>query len=364
MKAMILAAGMGERMWPLTEERAKPSLPLINRPMIAHVLEHLARHGVEEAVINLHYHPESIRGLVGDGKKYGVKVHYSDEPVILGTAGGLKKAETFLKDSAPFFMINSDSIGDCDLSAALKKHRESAALATMVLIPQDPKSGYSTVEMDERDRIVRIAGNPSGSSDPGTGRYFFSGIHVLEPDIFAAIPSGKSEINSDIYPRLITAGRVIKGFVHTGFWKELGNPRLYLEGSLALLRGIKDPGLAAIQVSEGVYLDRVPLPKEVAIEPPVFLARGASIGPEAALLGGVIIGRQATIGKGCSLRSTLVWDGARVGEGSRLSECIVTSGVFVPAGVSLTNKIFLRAEGYQGKKQKMERLGGCWMINL
>ncbi len=364
MKAMILAAGLGERMWPLTEERAKPSLPLINRPMIAHTLEHLARHGVQEAMINLHCHPESIRGLVGDGKKYGVKVHYSDEPVILGTAGGLKKAETFLKGSGPFFMLNSDSVSDCDLGAALKKHRESAALATMVLVPQDPKSGYSTVEMDQRDRIVRIAGNPSGSSDPVAGRYFFAGIHILEPDIFEAIPAGKSEINSDIYPRLISAGKVIKGFVHTGFWKEIGNPRLYLEGSLALLRGVKDPSLASIQSSEGIYLDRVVLPKDVAIEPPVFVGRGASIGPESALLGGVVIGRQATIGKACSLRSTLVWDGARIGDGSRLSECIVTSGVFVPAGVSLTNKIFLRAEGYQGKKQRMERLGGCWMINL
>src|SRR6267378_2057842 len=162
MKAMVLAAGMGERMWPLTEERAKPSLPVINRPMIAHTLEHLARHGVDEAMINLHYHPESIRGLVGDGKRYGVKVHYSEEPVILGTAGGLKKAETFLKGSGSFFMINSDSVGDCDLGAALKKHRESAALATMVLIPPDPKSAYSTVEMDQRERIVRIAGNPAG----------------------------------------------------------------------------------------------------------------------------------------------------------------------------------------------------------
>src|SRR4029077_1003613 len=105
MKAMILAAGMGERMWPLTEERGKPSLPLINRPMIAHVLEHLARQGVEEAMINLPYHPESIRGLVGDGKKYGVKVHYSDEPVILGTAGGLEKGENLLKDSGPLLII-------------------------------------------------------------------------------------------------------------------------------------------------------------------------------------------------------------------------------------------------------------------
>ena len=116
--------------------------------------------------------------------------------------------------------------------------------------------------------------------------------------------------------------------------------------------------------SDGVYLDRVTIPTGVTLEPPVYVGRGANIGPDSALLGGVILGRQVTVGKGYSLRSTLVWDGARIGDGSRLSECIVTSGVFVPAGVSLTNKIFLRAEGYQGKKQKMERLGGCWMINL
>ena len=361
---MILAAGMGERMWPLTEERAKPSLPLINRPMIAHVLEHLARHGIDEAMINLHYQPESIRGLIGDGRKAGVRVHYSDEPVILGTAGGLKKAEEFLKGAGTFFMLNSDSIGNCDLSAALKKHREASALATMVLVPQDPKLGYSTVEMDQGDRIVRIAGNPPGGPDPASGKYFFAGIHVFEPEVFDSIPAGKSEINSDIYPRLIASGRVIRGYVHTGLWKELGSPRLYLEGSLALLRGGKDPGLSPLQHSEGVYLDKVPLPTGVVIEPPVYIGRGATLGADSALQGGVVVGRQATIGKGCSIRSSLVWDGARVGDGARLSECIVTSGVAVPSGVSLTNKIFLRAEGYQGKKQRMERLGGCWMINL
>src|SRR3989441_4582889 len=202
MKAMVLAAGLGERMWPLTEGRAKPSLPLLNRPIIAFPLEHLARHGVKEVVINLHYHPESIRGTVGDGRRHGLKVHYSEEPIILGTAGGLKKAEPLLKDSGSFLMVNSDSLSDCDLSAVLKKHRESGALATMVLTPQDSKSGYSTVEMDVRNRIGRIAGNPPGDSDPGAGRYFFTGIHVLEPEIFNSIPAGKSDINKDVYPRL------------------------------------------------------------------------------------------------------------------------------------------------------------------
>ncbi len=122
MKAMILAAGLGERMWPLTEGRAKPSLPLLNRPIIAFTLEHLARNGVKEAVINLHYQPESIRGIVGDGRKLGLKVHYSEEPIILGTAGGLKKAEPLLKDSGTFLMINSDSLSDCDLAAAAGDH--------------------------------------------------------------------------------------------------------------------------------------------------------------------------------------------------------------------------------------------------
>jgi len=364
MKAMVLAAGMGERMWPLTEGRAKPSLPLLNRPIIAFTLEHLARHGIKEAVINLHYQPESIRGTVGDGRKLGLKAHYSEEPIILGTAGGLKKAEPLLKNEGTFFMVNSDSLTDCDLAAVLQKHRESGALATMVLMPQDAKANYSTVEMDDKEHISRIAGLPAGVSDPKAGRYLFTGIHVFEPEIFEHIPPGKSDINKDVYPALIASGKMIGGFVHSGFWRELGNPSLYLEGAIAVLRGGKDPSLQPLQYPGGIYLDRVLPPKQVSIEPPVLIGRGATVGAKSALLGGVIIGRQAKIGKECSLRSTLVWDGARLGDGSSLSECIVTSGVSVPAGVCLTNKIFLRPEGYQGKKQKMERLGQCWMTNL
>jgi len=364
MKAMVLAAGLGERMWPLTEDRAKPSLPLLNRPIIAHTLEHLARHGVKEAVINLHYHPESIRGIVSDGSKLGIKVHYSEEPIILGTAGGLKKAEPLLQGSGSFFMINSDSLTDCDLTAALKKHRESGALATMVLAPLDPKAAYSPVEMDERDRIVRIAGRPAGDPAPGAGRYFFTGVHVLEPAIFDSIPAGKCDINRDVYPPLLNADRNIRGFVHSGFWKELGNPRLYLEGALAVLKGGKDASIGPLRALDGIYLDRITPPADLSLEPPVFIGRGTTIGARCSLQGGVVLGRQATLGKGCTLRSTLVWDGARIGDGSNLSDCIVTSGVFVPPGVSLTGKIFLRADGRQKHREKLERLGQCWTLNL
>src|SRR5213593_3964843 len=172
MKAMILAAGLSERMRPLTDRRAKPSLPLLNRAIIVHALDHLKRHGIREVMINLHYQPESIRGIVGDGSRHGLKVHYSDEPIILGTAGGLKKVEGFLRDGT-FVMANGDSVSDCDLGAVQKLHRESGALATMVLTPLDPTAAYGIVEVGDGDRIQRISGHPPGDPDPRAGRYHF-----------------------------------------------------------------------------------------------------------------------------------------------------------------------------------------------
>lgn len=365
MKAMLLAAGLGERMRPLTLGRAKPSLPLLNRSIIGHVLDHLKRHDVTEVVINLHYEPESIRGLLGDGSRHGVKVHYSEEPIIMGTAGGLKKAEPLLKDSGTFFMINSDSITDCDLGAALKKHREAAALATMVLVPVRTGVDYGLVEVGDRDRVTRISGKPAGETDPHASRYHFAGIHVLEPEIFSAIPpAGRSEINSEVYPRLLHEGRLIKAYIHNGFWREMGNPGLYLEGALAYLKSGRDQGLEALRSAAGVYLDRTTLPPGTTIDPPVIIGRGTAVGTGCSFMNGVIIGKQARVGEGCSLRSTVVWDGARVGDGASLSECIVTSGVYVPPGVSLSHKIFLRAEGYTGKKDKLERLGSCLTANI
>ena len=364
MRAMVLAAGLGERMRPLTEGRAKPSLPLLNKPIIVHALEYLKRFNVSDVVINLHHQPESIRGLIGGGSRLGVKVSYSEESVILGTAGGLKKAEPFLRENGPFILMNSDFVSDCDLAAALKKHSESGALATLVLISLQSGPDYGVVEVDERERIIRISGRPEGPPDPHAGRYNFTGIHILEPAIFDEIPAGrKVEINSEIYPRLIAAGKMIRGYVHSGLWRELGTPQLYIDGSIALLRDGRDGFLQNIKVMEGIYLDKVVVPKDALLEPPLLVGRGSLLGPKCSLQGSVV-GKQVRLGKGCALRSTIVWDGARIGDGAHLSECIVTSGVYVPPDVTFSNKIILRVEGYQGKKDRLERLGSCWMTGF
>lgn len=365
MKAMVLAAGLGVRMQPLTDGRAKPSLPVLNRPLITLILDFLRRHGVSDVMINLHHCPDSIRGILGDGGRLGLKIHYSEESLILGTAGGLKKVEGFFRDSGTFVLINGDFLTDCNLGAAFKAHRESGALSTMILAPVRPEMEYGIVETDERGRIQRIAGLPPGESPAGARRYNFIGLHILEPGILDAIPAGrKVEINREVYPGLIQAGKTIKGFVHAGFWREMGTPRLYLEGSLALLRAAVVPPPGSNMAAEGIYLEQATLPDDAVVSPPVLVGKGASVGAGCSLLGGVVIGRQARLGRGCALRSTVIWDGGRVGDGATLIDCIVTSGVYVPPGASISSKVIFRVEGYQGKKERVERLGGCWMAPL
>jgi NDP-sugar pyrophosphorylase family protein len=362
MKAMVLAAGLGERMRPLTESRAKPSLPLVNRPIIIQTLAYLKSHGVDEAVINLHYQPESIRGLVGDGSRIGLRVHFSEEQVILGTAGGLKKAEAHFRDAGTFILINSDFATDCDLSAAVQAHRQSKAVATLILAPRRGGTEYSPVVMDGEGRIVSIA----GSGREGEGEAFtFTGIHILEPSILSAIPSGvRFEINREVYPVLMHDGALIRGYVHPGFWREMGSPRLYLEGALEVLSQGWDNSLASMRVGEGIYLDGVVLPANSVAGAPLFVGRGSSIGSHCSLQGGVIIGRQCQVGAGCALRSTLIWDGARLADKVQLADCIVTSGVFVPPKTNLTGRILFRVDGYQGKKDHLERVGTSWAARL
>lgn len=370
MKAMILAAGFGERMRPLTEGRAKPSLPLVNRPIILHTLSYLKRHGISEAVINLHYFPESIRGLVGDGSRIGVKVHYSDEQSILGTAGGLKKAEAHFRGSGTFVMINGDFFTDCDLTAVIEQHKRTGATSTLILTPRQEGTDYGSVELDGDSRVVAIAGRPGLKG--GTGHhgisgsgYTFSGIHILEPSILDGIPAGvRYEINREVYPVLMQQGALIKGFIHEGFWREFGTPRLYLTGSLAVLAECKDPFLAPIQQSEGVYLEQVSLPSTTTSAPPLLIGRGSVVGSNCSLLGGVVIGRQCRIGNDSAVRSSIIWDGARLADRVQLTDCIVTSGVFIPPRTSLTGRIFFRVDGYQGKKDNLERVGSCWAARI
>jgi NDP-sugar pyrophosphorylase family protein len=232
MKAMILAAGYGERLWPLTADRTKPALPVLGKPLVGYVAEYLAGHGVNEAIVNLHHRPDSVRASLGDGARFGLKLEYIHEPVILGTSGALDNARDFFDDHT-FVLVNGKIITDIDLALAFETHRRTKALATLVLKKNDARERFSVVET--RDGLVqRFGGMPAESGDVPL---MFTGIQILEPRIFDYIPRGIfSHTTTDVYPQAIARGERIAAHVGEGIWYELSTLRRYLDISLALLK--------------------------------------------------------------------------------------------------------------------------------
>src|SRR4029450_9868080 len=210
MRAMVLSAGYGTRLWPLTEGRTKPAIPTLGKPLVGYVAEYLSQYGIGEIVVNLHHRPESVRKALDDGSAFGVKLHYVEEPVILGTSGGLDNAREFFLNET-FIVVNGKIITDIDLSAALETHRKQNALATLVVMHNRKYERFSVVETRE-GRVTNFNGMP-GSSQSDMPPLMFTGIQILEPRIFEYIPAGVfSHSTTDVYPQAIARGE--RGAAH------------------------------------------------------------------------------------------------------------------------------------------------------
>src|SRR5215510_13486574 len=225
MRAMVLSAGYGTRLWPLTEDRTKPAIPILGKPLVGYVAEYLAKYGVDEIVVNLHHRPESVRKALGDGSQFNVKLHYVEEPEILGTSGALDNAREYFLDDT-FLVVNGKIITDIDLNAALKTHRDSEALATLVLLPNSKRELFSKV--NTRDGLITGFGGMPAQADEAP--LMFTGIQILEPEIFKYIPRGVfSHSTTDVYPQAIAQGERVVAHVASGRWRELSTLQRYLD---------------------------------------------------------------------------------------------------------------------------------------
>lgn len=235
MRAMILSAGYGTRLWPLTEDRTKPAIPILGKPLVGYVAEYLAKYGCCEILVNLHHRPDSVRRALGDGSKFGVKLYYIEEPEILGTSGALDNAREYLQQET-FVVINGKIISDIDLSAALQTHCDSGAIATLVLLPNTNRERFTVVETSG-GLLKGFGGMPGAPTSPEEpAPLMFTGIQILEPRIFDYIPRGVfSHSTTDVYPYAIEKGEVIAAQVASGNWYELSTLQRYLDISLAML---------------------------------------------------------------------------------------------------------------------------------
>ena len=318
MRAIILAAGYGTRLWPLTADRTKPAIPFLGRPLVGYVAEYLGRYGCKDVIVNLHHRPDSVRAALGDGSRFGVHLEYVEEEIILGTSGAMDNARHLLEGET-FFAVNGKIVTDIDLKEALATHRRMNALATLVLLRNARRERFSIVETQD-GLITAFGGMPapiSQNEDENHGDnppLMFTGIQILEPRVFDYIPRGVfSHSTTDVYPQAIAQGERIAAHVATGRWYELSTIPRYLEISLAVL------GDGGRDVEKG---------------------KGSVISPDA------------------DVRESVLWDNVRVGDRARVFRAVLGGGVSIGPGEVIEDAAVVRAELVRGTEPPLKALKG------
>jgi mannose-1-phosphate guanylyltransferase len=321
---MVLAAGHGVRLAPLTEEKAKPACPALNRPIIHFPLRQVGALRPDRVVVNLHHLPETVAAAL-EPPPFGLAVRTIYEPAILGTGGGLKNARALLDGAETIVLLNGDTIAETELSALVAEHRRTGALATMLLLDDPRVARYGAVEVAPDGAVTDIAGL---LARPGVRRGLFAGAHILSPEIFAVMPPDAAIcIIRQVYLPLIAGRRgAVRAAFGAGRFFDLGAPADYLEAQWALL---DDAGPFAFvrdglqEIAPGVWSDpTADLSPLAVIRPPALIGHaavvdaGASIGPYA------VIGARARVSAGPPIDHTVIWEEA-IARGP-LSHAIVT----------------------------------------
>ena len=301
MRAMILAAGLGTRMRPLSDLRPKPILPVRGVPLVAYPLAWLARHGVREVVLNLHHMPGATRAAAEAWTPPGLALTFSDEPALLGTGGGIRRAAAFLRESDPSLVLAGDMICDFDLTALVATHRARGDAATLLLREDARAERFGTIGVDDTGRIRRIARRFDLGGENGAGVYV--SVNVFAARLFDSLPDRDefSHLDDWLAPALAAGARDIRGELVAParcVWEPVGTPAEYLAANLRPQR------LSFLDAD----------------------ARGRAAG--ARLEPDLVVGAGATLGRDAVLRRAVVWDGERVPDGFRGEDGVFAGGAF------------------------------------
>ncbi|GAA3191935.1 mannose-1-phosphate guanyltransferase [Actinocorallia longicatena] len=317
MKAVVMAGGEGTRLRPMTANQPKPLLPVINRPIMEHVLRLLKRHGFTETVVTVQFLAALIRNYFGDGEELGMALQYATEEVPLGTAGSVKNAEDALKDDR-FLVISGDALTDIDLTEMVRFHKENGALVTIGLKRVPNPLEFGIIICDEEGRIQRFLEKPTW------GQVFSdtvnTGIYVMEPEVLERVAAGESvDWSSDVFPELLAEGAPLFGYVADCYWEDVGTHESYLKAQADMLSGKIDIEIDGFEVSPGVWV-----------------AEGAEVDPEATLKGPLYIGDYAKVEAGAELREyTVLGSNVVVKEGAFLHRAVIHDNVFVGPSTNL-----------------------------
>jgi mannose-1-phosphate guanylyltransferase len=312
MRAMVLAAGLGTRLRPLTYEMPKPLVPVLNRPIMDHILELVARHGFTDVVANLSYLPEQLRGRYGDGSEYGITLEWSFEEELLGTAGGVRKVRDFFGDE-PFLVMAADALTDVDLTALIEAHDRHDGIATLVVkrVPDTREFGVIIAGSDGRVQGFQEKPHPAEAlSDLANCM-----IYILRPEIFDYFPDRPFvDFALDVFPALLESDVPFHVHEVDAYWNDVGSLGEYLQGNLDALSGAVTLSPPSGESRDGVTVgEGTSLPEDGELVPPILLGDGCEIGADVRLDGPIVIG-----------------DRCRIGSGSRLKHAVLLAGTETP----------------------------------
>ena len=327
MKAVVMAGGEGSRLRPLTLRRPKPMVPVVDKPVMAHILDLLKKHGIDEVVVTLQYLAENIQEYFGDGSSIGMTIHYSVEESPLGTAGSVKQAEKWLDDT--FLLISGDALTDFDLTRAIEFHKEKGSLATLVLKRMPNPLEYGVVIIDDEGRVKQFQEKPSwGEVFSDTVN---TGIYVLDPKALSYFEAGKVfDFSMNLFPMMLKKGDPMFGYVADGYWCDIGSIPDYMRATGDLLEGQVDVPRAGKQIAPGVWAD-----DDVEIDPgahlygPIYLSSGVKVKDGATIRGPAVIRDYTIIDSRAMVDRSIIWRNCYIGERAEVRGAILCRQVSV-----------------------------------
>lgn len=347
MKAVIMAGGEGTRLRPLTSRQPKPMIPIVNRPMMEHIVLLLKEHGFDDIVVTVAFMANAIRAYFGDGSEMGVKLSYATEETPLGTAGSVLNAADQLNE--PFLVISGDVLTDIDLSAVWSFHQERGAMATIALAAMEDPLEFGIVITAEDGSIERFL------EKPNWGQVFSdtvnTGIYVLEPEIFDHIPGGRSvDFSGEVFPALLAAGKPLYGFVAQGYWGDVGTVEGYGRAHLDVLDAKVKVDVPGFRIRKDVWLgEDAEVDPSARIDGPVLIGDHCRIGPGAHLSQYTVLGANVRVGSNCFLERAIVHENSYLGPAVRLRGAVVGRSCDLRRGVACEDGVVLGDECFVGE---------------
>lgn len=327
MKAVVLVGGEGTRLRPLTYYTVKAMVPVLNRPFLEYLLQHLCTHNIDKIILAMGYKPDAIKSYFSDTHQFHHRLVYSVESLPLGTAGAVKHAEQYLDDT--FFVFNGDIFTDIDLTEMLQFHKDKKAKVTIAVIPVDDPTRFGVVETDEQLRIRCFIEKPSHNMV--TCNTINAGVYIIEREVLKHIPSGRRTMfEHDVFPALLAAGEPLFAYPTDAYWIDIGTLEKYYQLNCDLLTGkcthpsTKD--LADIEIHKQSFVH-----PGAKLYGPILIDEGCRIGEGVELRGPVIIGAGCQIDDCAIIEKSILWQRVTVGKNAVLKECIVASNCDIKA---------------------------------